>query len=105
MALRAGNSLSSLAKLFCFIGDLAEIVEWQSVANRKKLAGTRTYEYIMPGCCIRVLVRVRYLYSHACRTEDYRDITSIMNPCIVNQPLLRTGGGGDGILNTVCLPS
>ena len=69
MALRAGNSLSSLAKLFCFIGHLAEIVELQSVANRKKLAGTRTY--IMPGCCIRVLVRVRYLYSHACRTEDY----------------------------------
>ena len=47
MALRAGNSLSSLANLFCFIGHLAEIIEWQSVANRRKLAGSRySYPYV-----------------------------------------------------------
>ena len=36
------QNLSSLAKLFCFIGHLAEIVELQSVANRKKLPGMST---------------------------------------------------------------
>ena len=36
------QNLSSLAKLFCFIGHLAEIVELQSVANRKKLRSMST---------------------------------------------------------------
>ena len=77
MALRAGNSLSSLAKLFCFIGHLAEIVEWQSVANRKKLASQHEYydEY-----------EYSYQGSYAASRHDVRTSTST---CIRTRAVLR----------------